>query len=577
MPKTIHIFRVYWTCLSTKRRRQLWLLMAFAVFTSIFESLSFSTVIPFLAALSDPNFIQEFLQKYQITLLLDLSNEVLVLLFSAVFIVFTSISAFVRVTNLKLNASLSASIGTDLSYLAYERVISQPYSYFQRVNSADLIDKIINQVDLTIVAIYSLLQIISSGAVLFGLFLSFFIINPKITSICILLFLVFYVSIASSTKSLMRSNGIKYVDSSSRQIRLLQEGFGSIRDVILDGNQAIFVNIFSRTNYSKRKSQAENQFLSSFPKPTFEAFGMIIISLLGLYFALSNQNSFVLPTLGAMALGAQRLLPASQQIYAGWTLINSNIKPMENIIELLNLESPEFSAPYPSLRFRDSIELKSLSYKHSDKSNYLLNSINLKINKGEKIGLVGPTGCGKSTLVDIIMGLLVPSSGHILIDNNDLYMDNGKNQLSSWRSNISHVPQSIFLSDDSILHNIAFGVNDAEIDLDRVKTSAKLACISEYIESLPDSYLTIVGENGLRLSGGQRQRIGIARALYKSSELLVLDEATSALDASTEQQVMSSIYTYNPSITIIIIAHRLSTLNLCDKIYKIESCGLSQA
>ena len=156
------------------------LLMAFAVFTSIFESLSFSTVIPFLAALSDPNFIQEFLHKYQITLLLDLSNEVLVLLFSAVFIVFTSISAFVRVANLKLNASLSASIGTDLSYLAYERVISQPYSYFQRVNSADLIDKIINQVDLTIVAIYSLLQIISSGAVLFGLFLSFFIINPKI-------------------------------------------------------------------------------------------------------------------------------------------------------------------------------------------------------------------------------------------------------------------------------------------------------------------------------------------------------------------------------------------------------------
>ena len=268
-----------------------------------------------------------------------------------------------------------------------------------------------------------------------------------------------------------------------------------------------------------------------------------------------------------MALGAQRLLPASQQIYAGWTLINSNRKPMENIIELLNLNSPEFTISHYSLRFRDSIELKSLSYKHRDKDDHLLKSINLKIKKGEKIGLVGPTGCGKSTLVDIIMGLLVPSSGHILIDNNDLYIDNGTNQLSSWRSNISHVPQSIFMSDNSILNNIAFGVDDQNIDIDRVKSSARLACISEYIESLPDSYLTIVGENGLRLSGGQRQRIGIARALYKSSELLVLDEATSALDASTEQQVMSSIYTYNPDITLIIIAHRLSTLNLCDKIY----------
>ena len=215
MPKTIHIFKIYWGCLSTKRRRQLWLLIAFAVFTSLFESLSFSTVIPFLAVLSDPNFIQEFLRKYQITPLLDLSNEALVLLFSAIFIIFTSISAFVRVANLKLNASLSASIGTDLSYLAYKKIISQPYSYFKRVNSADLIDKITNQIDLTIVAIYSLLQIISSGAVLFGLFLSFFIVNPKLTSVCILVFLVFYVSIAICTKSLMRSNGIKYVDSSS--------------------------------------------------------------------------------------------------------------------------------------------------------------------------------------------------------------------------------------------------------------------------------------------------------------------------------------------------------------------------
>ena len=577
MVKTIRIFKAYWDCLSIKRRRQLWLLMVFAAFTSIFESLSFGTLIPFLAVLSDPNFIQEFLQEYQITPLLDLSNQILVILFSAVFIISTSISAFVRVANLKLNASLSASIGTDLSDLAYKKIIGQPYSFFQRVNSADLIDKIVNQVDLIVVAIYSLLQIISSAAVLIGLFLSFFIVNPKLTIFCILLFLVFYISMAFCTKGLMKSNGIKYVESSSRQIRLLQEGFGSIRDVILDGNQNILVNTFSSVNYSKRKAQAENQFLSSFPKFTFEALGMIIIAVIGLSYALNNQNALVLPTLGAMALGAQRLLPASQQLYAGWTLINSNRKPMENIIELLNLELPEVLTSHNSLRFRDSIELLNLSYKYTDKDDYyLLKSINLKIKKGEKIGLIGPTGSGKSTLVDIIMGLLVPSNGNFFIDNNDLYIDNNSSQLFSWRSNISHVPQSIFMSDDSILNNIAFGVDRQNIDLDRVKCSARLACISEYIESLPDSYYTIVGENGLRLSGGQRQRIGIARALYKSSELLVLDEATSALDANTEQQVMSSIYTYNPDITLIIIAHRLSTLNLCDKIYKLESGCLSQ-
>ncbi len=281
----------------------------------------------------------------------------------------------------------------------------------------------------------------------------------------------------------------------------------------------------------------------------------------------SGQNA--LPLLGAFALGAQRLLPGLQQIYFSWSIINGNHAVLADVTAWLTIVNKAVKTENPlisSLDFRKSIELQDISFQYAGTEKKVLSNVRLTIPKGSRVGFIGETGSGKSTLLDVIMGLLTPAGGQLRIDGRNVDSGNVK----AWQQNIAHVSQAIFLADGSMLENIAFGIPAAQIDIEQVKKAARLAQIHEFIDGLPDGYQTLVGERGVRLSGGQRQRIGIARALYKEAKILVLDEATSALDDATEKAVMAAIDSLDDNLTVLLIAHRLSTLAGCDTVIELS-------
>jgi ATP-binding cassette subfamily B protein len=300
-----------------------------------------------------------------------------------------------------------------------------------------------------------------------------------------------------------------------------------------------------------------------------ESLGMVLIALLA--YGLSRQPGGIataLPVLGALALGAQRLLPALQQAYNAWATIRGSQASLGATIDLLNQPvSTELLLPPPTpMRFANSIRFENVRFRYSPTGPWVLDGLNLAIRKGERVAFVGSTGSGKSTTLDLLMGLIDPVGGRFLVDENSLSI----NQVRAWQRTIAHVPQSIFLADATIAQNIALGVVPADVNMERVRRAAKQAHIAEFIEGQQQGYDAIIGERGVRLSGGQRQRIGIARALYKEADVLVFDEATSALDNTTEQSVMEAIQGLGPHLTVVLIAHRLTTVRACDMIFELD-------
>jgi len=300
-----------------------------------------------------------------------------------------------------------------------------------------------------------------------------------------------------------------------------------------------------------------------------EAIGMTLIA--GLAYVMTQQEGGMvtaIPVLGALALGAQRLLPALQQSYNAYSTIKGASASFADVLNLLDQPLSEYADQLPAkpIPFEKEIKLTNLNFRYKEDSPWVLKNINFSLEKGARIGFIGVTGSGKSTLLDIIMGLLPPTNGELIIDQQPINSQNRR----AWQAHIAHVPQNIFLSDSSIEENIAFGIAKEQIDHQRVKKAAQQAQISELIEQWKEGYQTFVGERGIRLSGGQRQRIGIARALYKKANVLIFDEATSALDNETEREVMEAIEALGKEVTVLIIAHRLTTLKECDKIVKLD-------
>jgi ABC-type multidrug transport system fused ATPase/permease subunit len=353
-------------------------------------------------------------------------------------------------------------------------------------------------------------------------------------------------------------------------VQAVQESLGGIRDILIDQSQPVYLRHFERIGSRLRRAQVVGSFISASPRYVVEAVGMVLIALLALMLS-SRSGSFAsaLPVLGALALSAQRLLPLLQQVYYGWAQARTGSPVANDIASLLDLElKPERIAAgvVPPLPFRREIRLDKLSFAYPDRSEHALHDVDLAIPRGTKLALIGKTGSGKSTLVDILMGLLEPTSGSITVDG---VAPTGKAMLA-WQAQIAHVPQAIFLADTTIERNIAFAAAEGQVDHDRVRVAAKLAQVHDFIEALPEGYETFVGERGIRLSGGQRQRLGIARALYKRASVLILDEATSALDRETEAAVMAGLAEADEAVTIVMIAHRLSTVASCDTIVRLD-------
>ena len=565
-PCTRVILLGIWSHLVPRRRLQLGLLLALVLLSGVAELASLGAVLPFLTVLSDPDLLWQrpFAQVLATRLGLTEASQLLMPA-SVVFAFAAVLSALIRIVNLQQNVRLAAAIGSDISCEVYRRTLYQPYWVHLKRNSAAVITSTTSQVNITVAALNALLQLITSVVVAASLLTGLLLIDAPVALATSSLFGSAYGLLAVISSRELRSNGKKIVEASNLQLKALQEGLGAIREVLLDGSQPTYLQIYRKADRPQRQLQAKNVFLGMFPRYALEALGMVAIALLGGLLVLQRGSSAsVIPLLGALALGAQRLLPALQQIYRGWASLKSSNAAMQDVLLMLNQPlSLEVYVDKP-LALREGIRLGGVHFRYGPDQPEVLRGLDLEIRRGERIGLIG-TGSGKSTTVDLLMGLLAPSAGVCLSMGWTCTIQPILSGSLLGVLRIAHVPQSIYLADSSIAENIAFGVPRHEID-GWVKQAASKAHIAGFIESSPEGYDSFVGERGIRLSGGQRQRIGIARALYKHSKVLVFDEATSALDNDTEAEVIESIEALNKDLTVVMIAHRLSTIARCDRV-----------
>jgi ATP-binding cassette, subfamily B, bacterial PglK len=560
-----------WNYLSKRRKKQFLLLLLLMIVASLSEIISIGAVLPFLGVLTAPEQVYQYSLMQPIIQILGLTEpDQLILPITIFFIIATLLAAVIRLTLLYVMTRLSFATGADLSINVYRRTLYQDYAVHLSRNSSEVINGVITKTNTVIGGIITpILTLISSIILLIGIMVTLFAINIEVALSAFIVFSVLYLLVITYTKNQLKDNSQIIADQSTQMIKSLQEGLGGVRDVLIDGTQEFYCQLYRNADLPLRRALGDNQFISGSPRYVMEAVGMILIA--GLAYVLTQQeNSMVavIPTLGVLALGAQKMLPALQQAYSSYSVIKGSNSSFKDILILLDQPLPEYAdqALLKPIAFKKEIELINLSFRHTKESPWVLKNINLTLKKGSYIGFIGVTGSGKSTLLDIIMGLLPATNGELTIDQRAIDRKNRR----AWQSHIAHVPQSIYLSDSSVAENIAFGISKDKIDYQRVKKAAQQAQISELIGGWKDGYQTFVGERGVRLSGGQRQRIGIARALYKKANVLIFDEATSALDNETEQKVMAAIGKLDKEMTVLIIAHRLTTLKECDKIVKID-------
>jgi ABC-type bacteriocin/lantibiotic exporter with double-glycine peptidase domain len=541
------------------------------VVSSFIEAISIGSVLPFLAALTTPEKLSEIhvIKKALAYLGINGTFELRVT-FTLLFVGLVLVSGLFRILFYWVQIRLSMAIGIDFSVQVYENTLYQPYGELITRNSSEILAGSQKAKDLVGYIIQPTLTFLSSIFILVVVLATLFVIEPVVAISGVVGFGALYVCATTASKRFLQTNSRIYATELGRVNKAIQEGVGGIRDVIIDGTQATFTKEYRRALTRMQYAAAGNVLLSQFPRLVIEMLGMVLLAGITLVMVGRDGNfAAAIPALGVVALGAQRLLPVLQQGYTAYITIRGGIDSTTDALRLLDLATSSVTAAsktFGHLIFEKTLRIESLSFSYRQDSKPVLKDVNIEIRCGERVGLIGATGSGKSTLVDLIMGLLSPSAGGIFVDGQKLCDEN----VRKWQSSISHVPQSIYLADLTVAENIAFGIERQEIDMVRVCEAARIAQISQSIESLPEGYQTLVGERGIRLSGGQRQRIGLARAIYKQSKVLILDEATSALDGDTENAVMDAIDEIGGGVTMVLIAHRITTLKNCHLILEMK-------
>jgi ABC-type bacteriocin/lantibiotic exporter with double-glycine peptidase domain len=547
-------------------------LFGLMVVASFAEVLTIGAIVPFLGVLIAPQllFDNEYARVIFSTLSLTDPDQIL-LPVTFLFVFFAIFSGFTRLCLLWLQIRLGYSIGADLSLSIYRLTLYQPYAVHLGRNSSELIATISSKADVIVnSAILPVMILVSSCLMACLILLTLITISPLMALLSFTGFGLIYLVVALLTKKTLGENGRIANRESTNVIKALQEGLGGIRDVLLDGTQEVYCDFYRKADSPLRRAKANIQVISNSPRFAIEALGMALIAVLAYALAIRSEGlTGAIPLLGALTLGAQRLLPILQQSYQTWSSVKGSHPILVDALDLLSQPKPEYADQpnFEALTFQHSICLDQLYFSYAGTQRQALINIELSIPKGSRIGFIGSTGSGKSTLLDIVMGLLSPTRGRLVVDGIEVTVGNSR----AWQNHIAHVPQAIFLADCSIAENIAFGVPRSQIDYLRIERAIKLAQLTETMETLPLGFDTQVGERGVRLSGGQRQRIGIARALYKNADVIVFDEATSALDNETESAVISAIDGLSSELTILMVAHRLTTLKNCTQIVEMSA------
>jgi ABC-type multidrug transport system fused ATPase/permease subunit len=564
--------------LTRKNKRHVFFLFFLVVVCAVFDVLGVASIMPFIAIVSNPEIIAEnniLTEVFEFSIKIGIENITEFQLFIGfLLLVLLVISLFLKAFSLFLQLRFINMCEYSLGRRLLNGYLGRPYEWFLDRNSADFIKMILSEVNLVVSScMMPMLTLVSQSVLVLAMIFLLVAIDTSLALTCFITVGLTYFAIFKISQAFMGRIGKERLDANNQRYSLLVEAFGALKVVKVSGLETSYVHDFAAAAHVFAKHQASASIIPQMPRFALEAVafgGMLSITL---YLMLQYENfEDVIPIVALYALAGYRLLPAAQQIYGSLTQFNY-VKPALNAlsVELREVEgSPQRVREYQhpqELGFNEAIELKNISYKYPGSHERTISAINLKVPANSKVAFVGSTGSGKTTLVDIILGLLEPHEGVVKIDGNTLTKEN----MLNWQRCIGYVPQQIYLKDASIAENIAFGISKGDIDMERVVESAKMANVHDFIsKELSEKYFTRVGERGVRLSGGQIQRIGIARALYRKPKLMVLDEGTSALDALTEHAIMSEIYDYSPETTIIIIAHRLSTVRQCDRIYMME-------
>jgi ABC-type multidrug transport system fused ATPase/permease subunit len=559
-----------------KKKGVYFIFLQFAsIFSSILDTFSVGAIIPFIAIVTNPNQIMNSDKvKYFMQLLNINDSSELIKFITVLFVGLTILVSVVKWVQNYLNLRLTNQIASQLAFKLFNVALYQPYILHTQRNSSHTMFVVSRATELLNLVINPVVLFISSFFTI--LFISIFLIllNPFLITVTLSIVLTFYFVVVFITKGIIKKESEILSDSSIKLNKSMQEGLGGIRDILLDGTQQYFSENFHKQDSIVRNSNIKINLITNTPNIVIQTAGIAGIAILVTIISDGNSINSGLPMMGALALGYLRISPALQNVYSSWVLIKNGQVNIDRVINFLhevdftNISKIETQ----SLVFSNEIKLKNVSFRYNDNSPFAIKNLNLDIKKGERIGLVGKTGSGKSTLCDVMMGLLSTTNGSLQID--DIIID--QNNMRSWQNHIAHVPQVIYLSDGTIAENIAFGVSKENINYAKVEIAAQKAQIAETITNLEFGYQTLIGERGIRLSGGQRQRLGIARALYKEADVIFLDEATSALDDETESDLINAIEGLDNDLTIIMVAHRLTTLKNCNRILELNKGKIIQ-
>lgn len=565
---TTNILRL-WRGLSAKRRRQFVVLAALNILSAGAEVASLGAVLPFLAVLSAPDAllatpgVQAIARAFGWSAASDL-----VLPLTLFFVATAVVGGLIRLFTLWVGSRLALAVGADLSTEIYRRTLHQPYAVHISRNSSEVISGVTTKADNVVFGVVvPSVALLGNSTTIVSIIAFLLTVNAGIALTACAAFGGAYALIVIVVRRSLARNSRTIGERQTLVVKAVGEGLGGIRDVLLDSAQSFYVAIHRSADRQLRRAQGTNVFIGQSPRFVMETLAMVLIALLA--FMMSGPTGNIaasLPMLGALALAGQRLLPGLQQCFQAWSSVVGNQYALQEVLDLLDQPiADETRGHIPALEFRSGLRFEDVRFRYGPDEPWVLNGLTIEIAKGARVGIVGATGGGKSTALDLLMGLLDPVEGTVRIDGQDI-----SSVKEAWRRSIAHVPQSIYLADTTIAENIAFGVSMDEVDMSRVKEAARRAQVADFIEGRPNGYGSRLGERGVQLSGGQRQRIGIARALYKQASVIVLDEATSALDNATEQAVMDAIHTLDRSLTVIMIAHRLSTVRDCDLILEID-------
>jgi ABC-type bacteriocin/lantibiotic exporter with double-glycine peptidase domain len=567
--------------LTTKERKQAGMLMFMMLTMAILDMLGVASILPFIAVLANPdqlhsNALLSLVFTYSKQFGIDTPSEFMFVLGVLVFLLLI-ISLSFKALTFYFQIRFALMREYSISKRLVEGYLNQPYSWFLERHSADLGKTILSEVG-TIVSnvMVPVMTLMAQSLVALALLVLLLVVDVMLAVSVGAGLVVSYLIIFYAMRGWLKRLGNARNEANQKRFTTISEAFGGVKEVKVGGKEQIFIDRFSRPAEIFANSQATARVISEIPRMALEAIAFGGMLLVILYLMATNGSfSEALPIIALYAFTGYRLMPALQQIYGAFSQLSFSSSVLDALhADLANLQKVvKQPSEQGRLSINKFIELEQVSYTYTDMSRPALQSVSLKIQANSTVGIVGVSGSGKSTVIDIILGLLEPSKGRLIVDGVSISVTNRRH----WQSFVGYVPQQIYLTDDTVIANIAFGVDPKEIDFRAVVRAAKIANLHEFvINQMGDGYSTIVGERGVRLSGGQRQRIGIARALYNNPKVLILDEATSALDNLTEKAVMEAVDNLDNETTVILIAHRLSTVRNCDQIFLLEH-GVLQA